>query len=118
MAFQFCLNLRRARAMSAMLLLGLATFAAADELPSYSLLAKDGRFTPETIEVPAGKKFKLVVQNDGPGPEEFESRTLNREKVIAAGQKAEIILGPLKVGAYEFFGEFHPQTAKGRIVAK
>lgn len=90
----------------------------ADDLPSYSLNAKAGRFTPETIEVPAGKKFRLIVNNEGPGPEEFESHALNREKVIPAGQKAEIILGPLKAGTYDFIGEFHPKTAKGRIVAK
>lgn len=92
--------------------------AAAEELPVYQLTAKDGRFNPETVEVPAGKKFKLVVTNEGPGPEEFESRELNREKVIPAGKKADIILGPLKPGTYGFFGEFHPKTAKGQIVAK
>lgn len=91
---------------------------AGDELVSYQLTAKDGRFTPEKIEVPANKKFKLVVSNEGPGPEEFESRTLNREKVIPAGNKAEIFLGPLKPGTYDFFGEFHPKTANGQIIAK
>lgn len=99
-----------------MLLSGIAL--AADELPTFQLTAKDGRFSPETIEVPAGKKFKLVVNNEGPGPEEFESRELNREKVIPAGKKADILLGPLKPGTYGFFGEFHPKTAKGQIVAK
>lgn len=92
--------------------------ALADELPRYQLTAKDGRFAPETIEVPAGKKFRLVVTNAGPGPEEFESHELNREKVIPAGSKAEIIIGPLEPGTYGFFGEFHPKTAKGQIVAK
>jgi len=91
---------------------------AAEAPPTFQLTAKDGRFTPETIEVPAGKKFKLVVRNEGPGPEEFESRELNREKVIAEGKQVEINLGPLKPGTYGFFGEFHPQTAKGKIVAK
>lgn len=73
---------------------------------------------PETVEVPAGKKFRLIVTNEGPGPEEFESHELNREKVIAAGRKGQIIIGPLEPGSYSFFGEFHPKTAKGQIVAK
>lgn len=90
----------------------------ADELPRFELTAKNGRFTPETIKVPAGKKFRLIVSNEGPGPEEFESHELNREKVIPAGRKAQIIIGPLKPGSYSFFGEFHPETAKGQIVAK
>jgi len=98
--------------------LGAFTAVHAADLPTFQLTAKDGRFTPERVEVPAGQKFKLVVSNEGPGPEEFESRELNREKVIPAGQKAEIILGPLKAGTYGFFGEFHPETAKGQIVAK
>ncbi len=90
----------------------------ADELPSFPLTAKDGRFIPETVEVPAGKKFKLAVSNEGPGPEEFESHELNREKIIPTGKTVEIIIGPLKPGSYGFFGEFHPKTAKGQIVAK
>lgn len=90
----------------------------AEELPSFHLTAKDGRFSPEKVEIPAGKKIKLVVQNEGPGPEEFESHELNREKMIMPGKSAEIIIGPLKAGTYGFYGEFHPQTAKGQIVVK
>ncbi len=109
-------HVRRGATLLMLSLASAAVFAA--DLPIYQLTAKDGRFSPETVEVIAGKKFKLVVNNEGPGPEEFESRTLNREKVIPAGQRAEIILGPLNAGTYEFFGEFHPKTAKGQIVAK
>ncbi|MBI3569651.1 MAG: cupredoxin domain-containing protein [Gammaproteobacteria bacterium] len=99
-------------------MLGLATMVTAAELPSYALAVKDGQFTPTKIEVPAGVKFKLAVTNVGRGPEEFESRELNREKVIPAGQSVTILIGPLKVGTYEFFGEYHPSTARGQIVAK
>jgi hypothetical protein len=115
------LNVNRLRfGVVALLLmfLGPVTAVHAADLPAFQLTAKDGRFIPETVEVPAGQKFKLVVNNEGPGPEEFESHELNREKVIPAGQKAEIIIGPLKAGTYDFFGEFHPKTAKGQIVAK
>jgi Cupredoxin-like domain len=106
------------RSLIVLLLAAGLTPGLADELPRYQLTAKDGRFTPDTLEVPAGKKFRLVVTNAGPGPEEFESHELNREKVIPAGSKAEIIIGPLQPGTYGFFGDFHPETAKGRIVAK
>lgn len=91
---------------------------AADDLPHFNLTIRNGRFTPETVEVPAGKKFRLIVNNEGPGPEEFESHELNREKVIPAGRKVTIIIGPLNPGSYGFFGEFHPKTANGKIVAK
>jgi hypothetical protein len=38
--------------------------------------------------------------------------------VIAGGQSATITLGPLDAGRYEFYGEYHEDTAKGALVAK
>jgi hypothetical protein len=100
------------------LLLGTALPLRAADLPAFNLTVKDGRFTPEKLEVPAGQKFRLIVRNEGSGPEEFESSDLNREKVITPGNSVVIFIGPLKPGSYGFFGDFHPQTARGQIVAK
>lgn len=88
------------------------------ELPDYELLIRDGRFIPAIVEVKAGVKFRLRIRNEGPGPEEFESTELKKEKVLPAGASSNLIFQPLKPGSYPFFGEFHPQTAQGRIVAK
>lgn len=85
---------------------------------TYTIVIKDHRMSPAELEVPAGKKIKLLVDNQDPTPEEFESHSLNREKVIPGNSKATIFIGPLKPGSYEFFGEFHEATAQGRIVAK
>ncbi len=104
--------------VAALVSLGMVVPVHAETLPSFELTAKDGRFTPEKIEIPAGQKVRLVVRNEGPGPEEFESSDLNREKLVMSGKSADIIIGPLKAGVYGFYGEFHPQTAKGQIVAK
>lgn len=90
----------------------------ADSIPRIEITIKDGRFIPEQLSAPAGRKFRLVIRNEGPGAEEFESVELNREKIIPAGQSAQILLGPLRPGTYPFFGEFHPRTAKGRIVVE
>ena len=98
--------------------LGLVFPLHAETLSGYDLTAKDGRFLPEKIEVPAGQKIRLTVKNEGPGPEEFESSKLNREKMIMPGKSADIFIGPLKPGVYDFYGEFHPQTARGQIIAK
>lgn len=76
------------------------------------------RFFPETVEVPAGKRFKLVIINKGPGPEEFESIEPKKEKVLAPGATSFVVFAPLKPGVYKFFGEFHPDTAQGKIIAK
>lgn len=79
---------------------------------------KDHRFDPETIEVPAGKKVKLLIRNQDPTPEEFESYSLNREKVIPGNAEGVVFIGPLDAGTYEFFGDFHEDTAQGNVVVK
>jgi len=90
----------------------------AEELAAYPLTVENGRFTPETINVPTGQRFKIVVTNKGPGPEEFESIELKKETVLAPGVTRAVVFAPLKPGVYKFFGEFHPDTAKGQIVVK
>jgi len=79
---------------------------------------KDHLFIPDTISVPANQKVKLLVINEDPTPEEFESYELNREKIIAGNSKAIIFIGPLSPGVYPFFGEFNPKTALGKITAE
>lgn len=101
------------------LALGLATVAlAGDEPPTFDIIIKNHKFEPATLDVPANKKVKLIVKNQDPTPEEFESYELNREKVIAGNSQAVIFIGPLDPGTYPFFGEFNPATAQGKIVAK
>ncbi len=90
----------------------------ATDMPTYDLTIRAGRFIPETLEVAANTKFRLLIKNEGPGAEEFESVELRKEKVLAAGASSFMIFQPLKPGTYPFFGEFHPETAKGRIIAK
>ena len=103
-----------------LLLLGLglpATGALAAEEP-YALAIRDHQFVPSEIEIPAGKKIKLIVANEDSTPEEFESRSLKREKIIPGKSRVTLSIGPLDPGSYEFFGEFHEATAKGRLIAK
>ncbi len=88
---------------------------AADE---FTIVIKDHHFTPATLEVPAGKKIKLVVENQDSTPEEFESHDFHREKIISGNSKAVLFVGPLKKGTHKYFGEFHSKTAKGVLVAK
>jgi plastocyanin len=89
---------------------------AADE--NYKLVIKDHRFQPTELTVPSGKKIKLLVENQDATPEEFESHTLNREKVITGTASATIYIGPLAPGRYPFIGEFHEATAQGVIIAQ
>ena len=90
----------------------------AGDLLAFSLNIENGHFDPEIIEVPAQTRFKLVITNHGPGPEEFESRELRKETVLAPGVTRAGVFAPLKPGTYSFFGEFHPDTAQGQIIVK
>ena len=86
--------------------------------PVIEIQIKDHLFYPSEIEIPAGTKVKLLINNVDPTPEEFESYELNREKVISGNSKTVIFVGPLPPGVYLFFGEFYPKTAQGKIVVK
>lgn len=77
---------------------------------------KDHLFYPSRIEIPAHQKVKLIVHNLDPTPEEFDSFELNRDKVVFAGRRAVIFIGPLQPGEYSFFGEYNPNTARGVVV--
>ncbi len=84
----------------------------------YTLTLRDHRFEPAELKVPAGKKIRLIVDNQDATPEEFESHELNREKVVPGKSKATIYVGPLKPGRYPFFGEFNDKTARGALIAE
>ena len=104
----------------AALLLGLAvsTSGLAADPAEFKLVIKDHRFQPAELKVPAGQKIKLLVENQDPTPEEFESYSLNREKIVPGNSKIIVIVGPLKPGKYEFFGEFNMDSAQGVLIAQ
>ena len=84
----------------------------------YTIVIKDHKFDPAVLDVPSGKKVKLIIDNQDTSTEEFESFQLGREKVVVGGKKILIFIGPLKPGVYKYFGDFHPQTAQGVINAQ
>lgn len=92
--------------------------ARAAEPPEYRLVIKDHVFTPSELVVPAGQKIRLVVENQDPTPEEFESYSLNREKIVPGNGRITVYVGPLDAGRYEFFGEFNMATARGWLVVR
>ncbi|ODV09384.1 MAG: hypothetical protein ABT20_11015 [Rubrivivax sp. SCN 70-15] len=100
------------------LALFLATGPAQAADPELSLVIKNHRFEPAELRVPAGRRVKLSVHNQDATPEEFDSFSLNREKVIPGGSRATIFIGPLKPGTYEFIGEYNAATAKGVVIAE
>lgn len=103
--------------LASILLAGFVTPALADT-PVFEITIKDHKFNPATVEIPAGQKVKLVIKNQDPTPEEFESHDFNREKVISGNSEGVIFVGPLNAGEYKFFGEFHEKTAQGKLIVK
>jgi plastocyanin len=79
---------------------------------------KNHQFEPAEITVPAGEKFKLIVENLDKTLEEFESVDLKKEKLVGGGKKITIVVSPLKSGEYKFFGDFHQKTAQGKLIAE
>lgn len=91
------------------------TFAAEKE---FLVQIKNHKFEPEKITVPAGEKFKLIVENLDKTLEEFESVDLKKEKLVGGGKKITIVISPLKSGEYKFFGDFHQKTAQGKLIVE
>ena len=96
------------------------TTAKADSpaIKQYNLTIENHRFKPEIIEVEANKPFELVITNRDKTVEEFESDALRKEKIISGNKTITIKIQALKLGEYNFFGEFNPKTAQGKIIAK
>ncbi len=99
----------------AALLLPLSAFGADAD---FTLVIKDHRFQPAELAIPAGKKIKLLIDNQDATPEEFDSYALNREKVVTGHGSAILYIGPLDAGRYSFMGEFNPATAQGTVIAQ
>lgn len=94
------------------------TGAANAEDAAVSITIKDHKFTPDEIRIPAGKAVILKIKNEDTSAEEFESRPLKVEKVIAAGKEGTVRLSPQKPGRYPFVGEYNESTAKGVVIVE
>lgn len=88
------------------------------ETPEITIKIKDHTFSPAVVELPANQKVKLVIVNEDPTAEEFESDDLKLEKVIAGGQTGVVMVQPVPAGEYKFFGEFNEDKAQGKFVVK
>jgi plastocyanin domain-containing protein len=100
------------------ILLAAAGNAAAGELPEYTLVIKNHRYQPSEIRMPANTKVRIVVNNQDPTPEEFESTDFSREKLVLPNGSATVYVGPLHAGTYAFFGDFHQDTAQGHLIVE
>ncbi len=92
--------------------------AHADDPVEEHLTLFNHSFDPQELNVPAGKKIKVIVTNKDASSAEFESYDLNREKVVPANGEIYVTIGPLDPGTYGFYDDFHRETTTGKIIAK
>ncbi len=81
------------------------------------LTLKDHRFSPASVEVPAGKRIRVELINRDAASEEFDSTDLRVEQDVTPNGRTSFIVGPLKPGTYSFMGELHADTALGEFKA-
>ncbi|KDN95593.1 hypothetical protein EI16_04640 [Hydrogenovibrio marinus] len=103
---------------SIFLILAFPPLASAAPISQMVMTIKNHQFSPSEIKIQPGQKVLLIIKNEDHTPEEFESYSLNREKLINGNSTAKVYIGPLEPGSYKFFGEFFPKTAKGTILVK
>ena len=114
--------MRRVIGLLQIVLLSIACSAAlafaADTPPELALTLDQHRFSPEELRVKANTPFILIITNKDKEDEEFEISSLRIEQIVSGGKTLQLKMPALKPGTYEFVGEFHEKTAKGRIVAE
>ncbi|WP_036293647.1 cupredoxin domain-containing protein [Methylosinus sp. PW1] len=111
------MNSSRILLVAAALAAGVGAAVAADET-SLEISIKDHRFSTSELHAPADKPITIVVKNLDSTPEEFESKALKIEKVVAGKAEITVRVRPLKPGRYHFVGEYHEDTAKGELVVE
>jgi hypothetical protein len=88
---------------------------ATDAIP---LKLQNHKFTPAEIHIKANAPSVISLTNGDSTAEEFDSKALKVEKVVAGNSSADIHLRPLAPGRYPFMGEFHSATAQGVVIAE
>ena len=97
--------------------LALAAAAGADSPAAVTLTLKNHHFSPATFTIPAGQKVRVTLINQDPATEEFDSHDLRLEEVVTPMGRIQFNIGPLQPGVYSFIGEFHADTAQGKVTA-
>ena len=108
--------LRVCAAAAAITAAGSASAAPGDAPASVSLTLKNHHFAPAILTIPAGTRVRVTLVNRDPATEEFDSHDLRLEQLVTPMGQTSFNVGPLRPGEYSFMGEFHAETAQGKLV--
>jgi hypothetical protein len=114
------LSIHLTRIVAGVILLAWCGMQTADAQQAVTLHTsiKDHRFQPSELKAPANTPLAIVIRNLDATPEEFESKTLRVEKVVAGNSEITLKLRPLAPGRYRFYGDFNEATAEGAITVE
>ncbi len=87
-------------------------------VPSLEIRFEHHKFFPLALQVPANTPLLLKIVNLSDERIEFESFSLNREKVVEPGKTVTLNLPALRPGSYDFVDDFHDDVPAGAIIAK
>lgn len=113
-----CSNFVLKSSLAAMIAVGFAVSARAENNIEIALSYKDKKFDPPEISAPANTPIVIKFRNLDNDAMELESDSLHIEKVVAAGKDATIKVRAQKPGRYEFFDEYNEKTARGALIVK
>jgi plastocyanin len=82
------------------------------------VIIQNNRFETTVLKVPRGTPLLFRVTNHDNSMEEFESYDMAFEVIVHPHQTIEVPVSGLGAGTYEYFGDFHPRTAHGKIVVQ
>lgn len=99
-------------------MLALLAACSGSEMPEYTLVLENHKFTPDQISIAPGQKVRLKIENRDDAYEEFDSDSLGREKIIPGKTTGVVVIGPLEAGRYPFMGEYHHETAQGLVIVQ
>lgn len=96
----------------------LASAADAADPMTYEITLKGQTFTPAELKVPAGAAFIIKLKNENDAPAEFESKEMKFEKIVAGHSTILARVQALPGGEFEYYDEYHEDTARGTIVSE
>lgn len=82
------------------------------------VIIRHNRFATTVDRVSRQTPLLFRVTNQGNSMEEFESYDMAFEVIVHPHQTVEIPVSGLGAGTYEYFGDFHPRTAHGKITVQ
>jgi hypothetical protein len=102
------------------LMVSVLLFAAGPALAASAIpvTLQNHKFSPAVIHVKANTPAMIALTNKDSSAEEFDSASLQVEKVVAGNSSGNVRIRALAPGKYPFMGEYHSATAQGVVIAQ